>query len=45
LVKYNIQTIYFHMLFSIIYMIILANFNWCFLTDLHTEKKVLDIIY
>ena len=27
LVKYNIQTIYFHMLFSIIYMIILANFN------------------
>ena len=27
LVKYNIQTIYFHMLFSIIYMIILTNFN------------------
>jgi 1,4-dihydroxy-2-naphthoate octaprenyltransferase len=27
LIKYNIQTIYFHMLFSSIYMIILANFQ------------------
>ena len=27
LIKYNIHTIYFHMLFSFIYMIILANFQ------------------
>ena len=27
LIKYNIHTIYFHMLFSLIYMIILANFQ------------------
>ncbi len=27
LIKYNIHTIYFHMIFSFIYMIILANFQ------------------